>query len=74
MVMLLKRLLTLGLALAFLIGVTAQLVPLSMADTPTTVSARDGGLLRQSATTLHRESTWPEDVRKKQQRLNREIR
>jgi hypothetical protein len=39
----LKRLLILGVALAFLVGVTAQLVPLSMAESPTTVSAGMAG-------------------------------
>src|SRR4030081_756155 len=39
MAMMLKRLMTLGLTLAFLVGVTVQLVPPSMAETPTSVSA-----------------------------------
>ena len=39
MAMFVKRLLTLGLALAFLVGVTGQLMPSSMAETPMTVSA-----------------------------------
>ena len=39
----LKRLLTLALALAFLVSVTAQLVPSSMAGTPNTVSAGMAG-------------------------------
>jgi hypothetical protein len=38
-----KRLLTLCLALAFLVGVTAQLMPSSMAETPMTVSADTAG-------------------------------
>jgi hypothetical protein len=43
MATLLKRLLTVGLALAFLASVTAQLVPSSMAETPATVSAGMAG-------------------------------
>src|SRR6516162_8469615 len=39
----LKRLLTVCLALAFLVGVTAQLMPSSMAETVTTVSTEMGG-------------------------------
>jgi len=39
----LKRLLTLGLALAFLVGVTVQLVPSSMAEIETTASAGMAG-------------------------------
>jgi hypothetical protein len=39
----LKRLLTVCLALAFLVGVTGQLVRSSMADTPTSVSAGMSG-------------------------------
>ena len=40
----LKRLLTVCLALAFLVGVTGQLMPSSMAEPQTTVSAEmDGG-------------------------------
>ena len=38
-----KRLLTVCLALAFLAGVTAQLMPSSMAETVTTVSTEMGG-------------------------------
>ena len=44
MATLLKRLLTVCLALAFLVGVTGQLMPSSMAEPQTTVSAEmDGG-------------------------------
>ena len=43
MAALLKRLLTVGLALAFLVGVTAQLMPSNMAEPQTTVSAEMGG-------------------------------
>ena len=39
----LKRLLTVCLALAFLVGVTAQLMPSSMAEPQTTASAQMGG-------------------------------
>ena len=39
----LKRLLTVCLALAFLVGVMAQLMPSSMAETVTTVSTEMGG-------------------------------
>jgi hypothetical protein len=39
----LKRLLTLCVALAFLVGVTAQLMPSSMAETQMTVSAEMAG-------------------------------
>ena len=39
----LKRLLTVCLALAFLLGVTVQLMPPSMAETVTTVSTEMGG-------------------------------
>jgi hypothetical protein len=39
----LKRLLTVSLALVFLIGVTAQLVPSSMAETPAPVSVGTAG-------------------------------
>ena len=39
----LKRLLTVCLALAFLAGVTAQLMPSSMAETVTTISTEMGG-------------------------------
>ena len=39
----LKRLLTVCLALAFLLGVTAQLMPSSTAETVTTVSSEMGG-------------------------------
>ena len=38
-----KRLLTLGLALTFLIGVTAQLMPSSMPEAQVTISAEMGG-------------------------------
>jgi len=38
-----KRLLTLGLALAFLVGMTAQLMPPSMAETSTTVTDGTSG-------------------------------
>jgi len=38
-----KRLLTLGVAVTFLIGITAQLLPFSMAEPQTTVSAEMGG-------------------------------
>ena len=44
MATLLKRLLTVCVALAFLVGVTGQLMPSSMAEPQTTVSAEmDGG-------------------------------
>ena len=43
MAMIAKRLLTLGLALAFLIGVTAQLMPSSMPDAQVTISAEMAG-------------------------------
>jgi hypothetical protein len=43
MPMVLKRLLTIGLALAFLIGVMGQLMPSSMAAPQMTVSADMGG-------------------------------
>jgi hypothetical protein len=43
MAMLAKRLLTLALALAFLVSVTAQLVPSSITETPSTVSAGMAG-------------------------------
>jgi hypothetical protein len=43
MAMLVKRLLTLCLALAFLVGVTGQLMPSSMAVTQMTASAEMGG-------------------------------
>src|SRR6267154_520196 len=43
MLAVLKRLLTLCLALAFLLGVTAQLMPSSMAETQMTVSADMAG-------------------------------
>ena len=43
MLAVLKRLLTLCVALAFLVGVTAQLMPSSMAETQMTVSAEMAG-------------------------------
>jgi hypothetical protein len=43
MATILKRPLTLGLALAFLLGVTVQLMPSSMAETQMTVSAEMAG-------------------------------